>query len=338
MDGAFAAGQHGDAMITSRRLLLSAALAAPGIGHAHAQAARPVHLLVGFPPGASLDILARLVAEPMAQRLGRPVIVENRGGGGGRVAAEALARASGDGEWLMAAPIVVPVFFPFLYARLPFDPVADIAPVAMLTGFSFALAVRRDHPARTLTEFIAWARPRGDAVTYGSLSAGTPSHFLGLLFNRATGTAMRHVPYRGGAPLTTALLAGEVDSGFPTTAGIAGQLQDGSLRALAVSGATRSPLAPDVPSFAELGPELAEMGRAGLWYGLFAPGRTPAAVVAAQAEAALGAIAVPSVADRLRQLDLPPQPEGPAQFAATIAADRERWAPLIRASGFRLED
>jgi len=338
MDGGPAPGQHRRIMTLLRRSLLAATLAAPGLRRASAQAARPIRLLVGFPPGASLDLLARLIAEPMAQRLGRPVIVENRGGGGGRVAAEALARAPGDGEWLMAAPIVVPVFFPFLYDRLPFDPAADIAPVAMLTGFSFALAVRRDHPARTLAEFIPWARPRGDAVTYGSLSAGTPSHFLGLLFNRATGTQMRHVPYRGGAPLTTALLAGEVDAGFSTTAGLAGQLQDGSLRALAVTGGTRSPLAPEVPSFAELGPELAEMGRAGLWYGLFAPGRTPAPVIAAQADAAMAALTVPSVAERLRQLDLPPQPEGPAPFAATIAADRERWAPLIRASGFRLED
>lgn len=338
MDGVALPGQHWRAMVLLRRTLLAAACAVPALRRAAAQTPRPVRLLVGFPPGASLDLLARLVAEPMAQRLGRPVVVENRGGGGGRVAAEALARAPGDGEWLMAAPIVVPVFFPFLYDRLPFDPATDIAPVAMLTGFSFALAVRRDHPARTLSEFIAWARPRGEVVTYGSLSAGTPSHFLGLLFNRASGTAMRHVPYRGGAPLTTALLAGEVDAGFPTTAGIAGQLQDGSLRALAVSGATRSPLAPDVPSFAELGPELAEMGRAALWYGLFAPGRTPAPVIAAQAEAALAALALPAVAERLRQLDLPPQPEGPAAFAATIAADRARWAPLISASGFRLEE
>ncbi len=320
----------------TRRTVLTASLAALA-SPALAQA-RPLRLLVGFPPGASLDLLARLLAEPLAQRLQRPVVVENRAGGGGRVAAEALARAPGDGEMLMAAPIVVPVFFPFLYAHLPFDPGADIAPVAMLTGFSFALAVRRDHPARDLRGFIAWARQKGEAATYGSLSAGTPSHFLGLLFNRATGTALRHVPYRGGAPLTTALLAGEVDAGFPTTAGIAGQLQDGSLRALAVSGATRSPLAPEVPSFAELGAELAEMGRAGLWYGLFAPGRTPAATIATQAEAALAALAEPAVAARLAALDLPPQPQPPATFAATIAADRDRWGPLIRASGFRLED
>jgi len=317
-----------------RRSLLLTPLVTPAL----AQTIRPLRLLVGFPPGASLDLLARLLAEPMATRLGRPVVVENRAGGGGRVAAEALARAPGDGEVLMAAPIVVPVFFPFLYARLPFDAATDIAPVAMLTGFSFALAVRRDHPARDLAGFIAWARPRGEAATYGSLSAGTPSHFLGLLFNRATGTALRHVPYRGGAPLTTALLAGEVDAGFPTTAGIAGQLQDGSLRALAVSGATRSPLAPEVPSFSELGPNLAEMGRAGLWYGLFAPGRTPDTAVQAQAAAALGALAEPGLAERLRALDLPPQPQDPAAFAATIAADRNSWGPLIRASGFQLED
>jgi tripartite-type tricarboxylate transporter receptor subunit TctC len=321
-------------MLHARRALIASALATPAL----AQSARPLRILVGFPPGSGLDLLARLLAEPMAARLGRPVLVDNRAGGGGRIAAEALARSPGDGDVLMAAPIVVPVFFPYLYANLPFDVAADIAPVAMLTGFVFALAVRRDHPARDLPSFIAWARQRGDAATFGSLSAGTPSHFLGVLFNRATGTMLRHIPYRGVAPLATALLAGEVDAGFPTTAGIAPQLQDGSLRALSVSGASRSLLAPAVPSFAELGPDLAEMGRAGLWYGLFAPGRTPAAVVAQQAAAALAALADPGLIERLRALDLPPQPAPPAAFAAIIEADRERWGPLIRGTGFTLQD
>lgn len=307
-------------------------------GPLRAQEARPTRLLVGFPPGAGLDLLARLLAERLGPRLGRPMVVENRSGGGSRVAAEALARAPGDGTWLMAAPIVVPVFFPFLYDRLPFDPVRDLAPVAMLTSFTFALAVRADHPARDLAGFIEWAKAAGDRATYGSLSAGTPAHFLGVLFNGATGTRMEHVPYRGSATLSVALLTGEVSCGFTTTASIVGQLADGSLRALAVSGASRSPLLPEVPSFAEGGLGLSAMGEAGLWYGLFAPGRTPTAEVERVAAATLAVLAEPEVAARLRAMDLAPRPQPPAEFAATIAADLARWGPVIRATGFRLED
>ena len=326
-------------MTLTRRLAL-AGLAVPALSPlgAGAQSSRPIRLLVGFPPGASLDILARLLAEGMAERLGRPVVVENRAGAGGLVAAEALAHASGDGEMLMVAPIVVPVFFPFVYPRMTFDPIKDLAPVARLTAFNFALTVKRDHPAQNLAEFIAWAREKGENATYGSLSAGTPSHFLGDLFNQATGCKLRHIPYRGSAPLMTALLAGEVDSGFPTTGTIVGRLQDGSLRALAITGDTRSPLLPEVPSFAELGPQLRQMGEAVLWYGLFAPGRTPSATVANQARAALATIALPEQSHRLTQLDMPPLPLGPAEFAANIQADVRRWGPLIQASGFRIEN
>jgi tripartite-type tricarboxylate transporter receptor subunit TctC len=239
---------------------------------------------------------------------------------------------------LMLAPITVPVFFPFLYTGLPFDPLADLAPVAMVTSYTMALTVRGDHPARDLDGFIAWARERGDRATYGSLSAGTPTHFIGLLFNRATGTRLVHVPYRGSAPVALALLSGEVDSAFTTTASIVPQLVDGSLRALAVSGAERSPVLPAVPSFGEAGMALAEMGRAALWYGMFAPGRTPAAEVARLAELTLAIIAEPAVAERLRALDLPPRPLDPAGFQAAITEDIGRWGPVIRATGFKLED
>ncbi len=282
--------------------------------------------------------MARLVAERLAPRLGAAVAVENRAGGGGRIAAEALAHAPGDGTMLMMAPIVVPVFFPVLSASLPFDPVADVAPVAMATSFTFALTVRGDHPARDLAGFIAWARQQGDRASYGSLSAGTPAHFLGVLFNQATGTTMVHVPYRGSSPLAIALLGGEVPCGFTTTASIVPQLADGSLRALAVSGATRSPLLPAVPSFAEFGLDLAEMGRAEMWYGLFAPGRTPPAEVARVATATLAVLAEGDVVQKLNALDLAPRPLGPAAFRAAIQADIARWGPVIRSTGFKLED
>lgn len=319
----------------SRRALLAAALPTA----AQAQDRRPLRMLIGFPPGSGLDLMARLVAERLPGKLGgRPVVVENRAGGGGRIAAEALARMPGDGSAIMMAPIVVPVFFPFLYANLPFDPLKDIAPVAMVTSFTFALAVRADHPARNLEEFVAWAKEQGDRASYGSLSAGTPAHFLGVMFNRAAGTQMVHVPYRGSGPLVVALLGGELPCGFTTTASMVPHLQSGALRAIAVTGAHRSPLLPEVPSFAESGLDLAEMGRAEMWYGLFAPGSTPAETVNATAEAVLSIVADPEVAQRLVALDLAPRPLGPVAFSAAIAEDVARWGPIIRSTGFRLED
>lgn len=322
--------------VLPRRALL-AATALPLA--AQAQDRRPLRMLVGFPAGSGLDLMSRLIAERLPSRLGgRPVVVENRGGGGGRIAAEALARLPGDGTAVMMAPIVVPVFFPFLYAHLPFDPLKDIAPVAMATSFTFALAVRADHPAKTLPEFVAWAREQGDRASYGSLSAGTPAHFLGVMFNRAAGTRMEHVPYRGSGPLVVALLSGELPCGFTTTASMVPHLQSGALRAIAVTGATRSPLLPDVPSFAESGLDLAEMGKAEMWYGLFAPGTTPAETVNATAQAVLSIVAEPDVAQRLVAMDLAPRPLGPVAFSAAIAEDVARWGPIIRSTGFRLED
>ena len=157
---------------------------------------------------------------------------------------------------------MVPVFLPFLYPRLGFDPLRDLAPVAMLTSFNFALAVRADHPARDLPGFIAWIRAQGDRASCGSLSANTPARFLGVLFNRSTGKRIEHVPYRGAAPMVLALLRGEIPAGFTTTASLMPQLQDGSVRALAVTGGSRSPLLPQVPRFAEIGLDLGEMSAA----------------------------------------------------------------------------
>lgn len=303
---------------------------------ATAQEARAQRLLVGFPPGGGLDLLARLLAERAAALGGRPVVVENRAGAGGLVAAEALAQAPGDGGVLMLAPIVVSAFFPFLHRRLSFDPLRDLAPVAMVTSFNFALVVRADHPARDVAGFVTWARAQGDRANYGSISPGTPSHFLGLLFNREAGTALTHVPYRGSAPLQQALLAGEVQASFDTTASVLGQLRAGTMRALAVTGSARSPVLPEVPAFAEAGGALAGLGDAEFWYGLYAPGRTPAALRESLAAPWLAALAESATAQRLAAMDLTPRPMGPEAFAARIAADAARWEPVIRASGFTL--
>lgn len=321
-----------------RRGLAIVAAAGLAARPAMAQDHRPLRLLVGFPPGGGLDVIARLLAERVQAGTGRPLVVENRAGGGGRIAAEVLAQAPADGSVVMAAPIVVSAFFPFIYRTLTFDPLRDLAPVTMIGTFTFALVVRADHPARDLAGFVAWARERGDRANYGSLSAGTPAHFLGLMFNRAAGTALVHVPYRGSAPLQTALLAGEVECGFDTTTSVLAQLRSGALRALAVTGTQRSPALPDVPSFAEAGLGLSAMAEAALWYGIYAPGRTPPAMLATLSEAFRTALQDPALAGRLREIDITPRPMTPEAFGAVIAADAARWGPVIAASGFTVNE
>ncbi|MBP0493866.1 Bug family tripartite tricarboxylate transporter substrate binding protein [Pararoseomonas indoligenes] len=326
--------------MTDRRSLLLAlpalaAASAPSL--ALAQEGRPARLLVGFPPGGSLDVIGRLLAARL-NATGQPVMVENRAGAGGLVAAEALTTSPPDGSVLMAAPIVVSAFFPFVHKRLTFDPLKDLAPVTMLGLFNFALVVRADHPAKTLDEFVAWARVTGEPVNFGSISPGTPSHFLGVMFNRIAGTRMTHVPYRGSSPLQAALLAGEVHCAFDTTVSTIGQIRDGAMRALAVTGRTRSPTLPDVPSFAEAGPPLAEMAGAEFWYGLYAPGRTPGEVTRRWSEVVGTVLREPATAARLRDMDLEPRPMSPEAFGAVIAADAARWEPVIRASGFTAND
>jgi tripartite-type tricarboxylate transporter receptor subunit TctC len=324
-------------MKTARRALL--ALPASLLARPTLAQDRPLRLLVGFPPGGTLDIIARLLADPLQRDLGRPVVVENRAGGGGRVAAEALAReAATDGSVAMLAPNVVTGFFPFLYARLPFDPLVDLAPVTMLTDFKFGLAVRADHPARDLAGFVAAMKARTDGGNYGSLSAGTPSHFLGVLLNREAGLSMQHVPYRGSAPLVTALVAGEVQTGFDNTASLIPQIRDDRLRCLAVTGTGRSPQLPAVPTFAEAGLALGEVERAEFWYGLFAPGRTKSPALAALSAACGRALGDATVAARLQALDLAPRPMAAADFATVVRADNARWGPVIRATGFTLAE
>lgn len=321
---------------TGRRALLGASMALPSLATV-AQDTRPVRLLVGFPPGGGLDVIARIIAGRL-NVAGRNVFVENRSGGGGLVAAEVLARGPSDGTMIMAAPIVVSAFFPFVHTRLPFDPLRDLAPVTMIGTFNFALIVPADHPARDVAGFVEWARVHGPVVNFGSVSPGTPSHFLGLLFNRIAGTSMVHVPYRGSAPLQAALLGGEVHCAFDTTASTLGQLRDGTLRALAVTGGARTATLPDVPSFAEAGPPLAEMAAAEFWYGLYAPGSTPAATLAQLSEQAGAVLRDPATAARLLDMDLTPRPMTPAAFAAVIAADVARWEPVIKASGFTVNN
>lgn len=207
----------GKQAVDSRRRMLCGLIVASATFDLAVAAQAPLRIVVGFPPGGALDILARVVGQRLTETLGRPVVVDNQPGAGSLIAAQAVARAQPDNATILLAPVVVPAFFPALYPRMSFDPVQDLTPVAELGDFSLALVAAPTVPARNLVEFIEYAKARRGAINYGSMSAGTPSHFLGAMLNRAAGLDMLHVPYKGATPALMAVQGGEVQAAIVTS-------------------------------------------------------------------------------------------------------------------------
>ncbi len=317
-----------------KRREFTALAAASLLPAAHAQSDRPVKFLVGFAPGGSADIAARLIAERMSAELRQPVVVENRPGAGGRIAAEQLKNAAPDGGTLMLAPIVVPVLAPLVFSKLPYDPVADFAPVAHLANFQFGLSVNASHPARTVPELLQWFKANADKTNFGSPAPGSLPHFFGVMMARGAGLDMVHVPFNGGGPLMNALVGNQVSSAIDTLVDQIELHRSGKTRILATSGAVRSPLLPDVPTFTESGLRGVEGAS---WFAVYAPARTPEAVVRQQNAAINKALAAAEVRERFGKLGLEPVGGTPADLAALMKRDTERWGPVVKASGFKAD-
>jgi len=304
----------------------------------NAAAAEPLKIIVGFPAGSGIDVLTRLIAEHIRSATNNPLIVDNRPGGGGRIAAEAVARADPDGTTILSAPIVTTAFTPFVYKKLSFDPMKDLAPITRLGNFQFALAVNNAVPANDVKGFIEWVKANPGKTNYGSLSAGTPSHFLGAMFNRATGTDMQHVPYKGSAPVNIDLQAGQIQATFNTTVSMMELHKGSKIKLLAVTGLTRSPSLPDVPTFKELKMNLGPMEDAELWYGFLAPGKTPAPIIQELNARIVAALKDPAIRRQITNLDIQVVTDTPDEFARIIAADYKRWGDVIRSTGFTLDE
>ena len=302
-----------------------------------AQAQEPLKIVIGFPAGSGLDILTRLIAEQVRIDTGTPVIVDNRPGGGGRIAAEQVAKAEPDGKTILSAPIVTTAFMPFVYKKLNFDPMTDLAPITRLGNFQFALATNNDVPAKSVKDFIAWVRTNPGKVNYGSLSAGTPSHFLGVMFNRATGTDMQHIPYKGSAPVNIDLQSGQIQATFNTTVSTMELYKGSKINLLAVTGITRSPSLPNVPTFKELNLNLGPMEDAELWYGFLAPGKTPAPIIKTLNAQIVAALKNPQIREKITALDIQVVTDTPEAFAKIIADDYARWGEVIKSTGFTLD-
>lgn len=295
----------------------------------------PVRILVGFPPGGGSDLIARLIADRMKTSLGTAVIVENRPGVNGILAAEALKNAAPDGRTLMISPIVVTVFAPLTNARLRYDPIKDFAPVSLAADYQLALAVGPASPAKTVHEYIAWVRANPAKAAYGMPTAGGPPHFFGVMLARATGLELTAVPYKGGPPMVNDLIGGQVPAAITSLADLVKHHEAGKLRVLATSGSKRSPAAPDVPTFKELG--FANIEGTG-WQAFHTTAGTPRPMIDRLSTAIASAIKAPGVTERLLALGLEPVGSTPDELASRIAEDTARWAPVVKASGFRADE
>jgi tripartite-type tricarboxylate transporter receptor subunit TctC len=294
----------------------------------------PIRIIVGFAAGGSSDIAARMLADKLKDSLGVTVVVENKVGAGGRIAAEALKNAPPDGTTLLLTPVVVPVLAPLVYKQLPYDPARDFAPVAQVATYQFALAVAPNHPAQTVPEFVAWLKANPAQANFGSPAPGSLPHFFGLMIGQATGVAMTHVAYKGGAPLATDLMGGQIPAGIDALSDMIELHRGGKIRIIATSGAQRSPLLPSVATFKEQG--FAAIEGSG-WIGVYAPAKTPRPVIDQISAAIAAALKAPDVRERFLVLGYEPTGTTPEQLAAIMSADTARWGPVIKASGFSAE-
>jgi tripartite-type tricarboxylate transporter receptor subunit TctC len=311
-------------------LVLAAVLA---VAPARAQE-QPIRIIFPFAAGGSGDGLARLIADKMRGPLGRAVIVESRTGASGRLGVQAVKAAAPDGNTLLITPIAPVAIYQHVYPSLDYDPIADLVPLSQVATFDFGVAVGPQITAASLKDLVAWAKANPAQANYGIPAAGSLPHFLGVMFGRTTGTDVRAVPYRGSAAALTDLVGGQIAMVFTTTSDLAEMHKAGRIRMLATSDRARSPFVPEVPTFREAGYDLEATG----WYGLFAPAKTPPDVVERLNKAIVAAMRMPEVQERMRAFGLQPTGTSARDFAEIQKTDSARWAPHVKASGFKPQD
>jgi len=321
--------------LNRRRFLHLAAGAAalpalPRSAWAQAYPTRPVHLIVPFPAGSAPDIIARLSAQNMSERLGQQFVVENKPGAGGNIATEFVAKSAPDGYTILM-PVSTNAVNVALYRNLNFDFVQDLAPIAGIAKTPFVVVVPPAFPAKTIQEFTAYLKANPGKVNMASNGIGTSPHVCGELFQIMTGTKMVHVPYRGN--YIPDLLAGQVQVVFNPMAQILALVREGKLRALAVTTAKRSPALPDVPAIGESVPGYDAFG----WYGLAAPSKTPPEIIKKLGEAMNTAQADPKVLARFTQLGVEPMVLDSAGFKQHIADEVAKWDKVIKAQGIKVQ-
>ena len=316
------------------RALLAACVALAAAPAVAAWPDKPVRMIVPFPAGGATDVMARGLAQRLGTELGQQVIVDNRGGAGGTMAAEAAAHAPPDGYTLFFATMGTQAINPALYPKLRYDPLKDFAPISVTHLTPRVLVAGPSLAAKSVADLIAMAKARPGVLTYGSAGNGSSSHLAGALFESLAGVKMLHVPYKGSAPLLTDLLAGRVDMTFDSYAVYEEHIKSGRARALAVTSLKRMPATPQLPTLAEAGVKGYEVSN---WLGLLAPAGTPKPVLAT-IHAALGrAMATPALREQLVSLGIEPVFGSQDAFAALIRSETLKWAEIVKKSGATAE-
>lgn len=312
----------------------AAALGLPPIARAQA-AIKQSRILLGFPAGGSNDAVARLLGSKMQGQFADSLIVENRPGAGGRIGVDAVRRAPADGSTVLQTPGSILTLYPHIYKSLGYDALRDFTPVSTVCTLDFALVAGPATSVKTVAHFVDWCKSNPDKAIYGSPATGASPHLVGLMFGQAAQLNLLHVGYKGAAPAVQDLIGGQIPAYFGMLADVTPHLQGGRLRVLATSGSRRHAATPDVPTFQEAGFKDVTMQE---WYGMLLPANAPPQVVASLGDAIHKALRQPDVIDRFKGLSVDAAPTTPEAFAERIRAERARWEPVVKASGFRMEE
>jgi tripartite-type tricarboxylate transporter receptor subunit TctC len=322
-------------MLRLARLAFCAGVLASAVGGAFAQGAyptRPIRLVVPFPPGGAVDILSRTIGPSLGEALGQQVVIDNRSGAGGNIAAEIVAKAQPDGYTLLMGYVGHPINAT-LYSKLTYDLVKDFAPVTLTASSTLILVAHPSLPAKSIKDLIALAKSRPGKVNFASPGSGTPQHLGGEMLQRMAGIEMVHIPYKGAGPILADLLGGQVLLGYISLPAALPQLKTGRLTPLGVTSSKRSAVAPDVPTIAESLPGYEVEN----WYGVLVPARTPKEVVNKLNREVTKVLQMPDVKERLFNQGLETLTSTPEQFAAYIKSETAKWAKVIKESGAKVD-
>jgi len=311
--------------------VLTLALALPV--QAQTYPVKPVRLIVGFPPGGPTDIVSRLVAPKLSAALGQQVVVENRAGAGGQIATEQVAKAAPDGYTLLMGTIGGIAVAMSLNPKRGYDTLRDLAPITQCVAVTSILVTHPSVPVKSVKELLALAKASPGKLNYASSGNGTVTHLAGELLKHLGKVNITHVPYKGGAPALTALISGEVDLSYENSLIITPHIRSGKVRALGVTGSSRSRLLPDLPTIGETLPGYSASG----WYGLFVPARTPKAIVDQLNAATVAALRAADVVDKLSSQGAEPVGNTPDEFTAFVRSEIEKWANLVKVAKMRTD-
>jgi tripartite-type tricarboxylate transporter receptor subunit TctC len=328
-------------MIDRRRLISLAAASAlspgivarPAFAQASAWPRRVVRLVAPFPAGGGTDAVARILANRLSEVWGQQMMIENKGGAGSNIGTDMVARSEPDGYTILIASLPMAVNR-HIYSSLPYDPIADFAPVSQLCIYPNLMVVPNSSPAKSVLEFVDYAKANRDKITFASSGTGTSPHLSGELFKRMAGIEMTHVPYRGVAPALNDVIPGRVDVMFNTMAGVLQQARAGQVRGLAVTTAKRFPTAPEFPTVAEAGVPGFDVTS---WYAFFVPVKTPAEIVTKLHADTVAVLAEPAIKERLAQTGVLVTGSTPDELGALLKSETEMWGPVIKAAGIKAD-